>query len=78
MRKHRKAQQAAVEAAVTEGDGEKRKTMYLDLQKQYHDVAPILPLFQRVEQNAMQKGIEGWSAGGAVTSVMYHKVTKGQ
>ena len=68
--------QAAVEAAVTEGDGEKRKTMYLDLQKQYHDVAPILPLFQRVEQTASQKGVEGWSGGGAVTSVQYRSVTK--
>ena len=68
--------QAAVEAAVTEGDGEKRKTMYLDLQKQYHDVAPILPLFQRVEQTASQKGVEGWSGGGAVTAVQYRSVTK--
>ena len=70
--------QDKVIAATLEGDSEKRKAMYMDIQTEYQASAPILPLFQRVEQNAMQKGIEGWSAGGAVTSVMYHKVTKGQ
>lgn len=73
-----KAMQDKVIAATLEGDSEKRKAMYMDIQTEYQASAPILPLFQRVEQNAMQKGIEGWSAGGAVTSVMYHKVTKGQ
>ena len=41
-------------------------------------MAPILPLFQRIEQTAMQQGVEGWSAGGAVTSVMYAQVSKGE
>ena len=68
--------QDAVNATVIEGDQEKRRTMYLDLQKQYHDTAPILPLFQRVEQNGLRKGIEGWSLGGAVTSAQYRAVKK--
>lgn len=68
--------QDAVEAAVVEPDGDKRKAMYVDIQKQYHDSAPILPLFQRVEQIASQKAVTGWSGGGAVTSVQYRSVTK--
>ncbi|HRO14389.1 MAG TPA: ABC transporter substrate-binding protein [Paracoccus sp. (in: a-proteobacteria)] len=70
--------QDKVAAATLESDTDKRAQMYLDIQAEYHKSAPILPLFQRVEQVAMQKGIEGWSGGGAVTSVMYHQVTKGQ
>ena len=70
--------QKAVEDATLEPDSAKRTTMYHDLQKQYHDTAPIMPLFQRVEQTAMQKGVEHWQGGGAVASVMYQKVSKGQ
>ena len=70
--------QDKVIAATLEGDSDKRVAMYTDIQSEYRTNAPILPLFQRVEQNAMQKDVEGWSAGGAVTSVMYHQVTKSQ
>lgn len=70
--------QEAVKAATIEGDTEKRRMMYLDLQKQFHESAPILPLFQRVEQTAMQKNVQGWSGGGAVTSVQYRSVSKGE
>ena len=52
--------------------------MYLDIQKQYHTEAPILPLFQRVEQVGLQKGVNNWTSGGAVAAVMYKQVTKGQ
>ncbi|MFB2593487.1 ABC transporter substrate-binding protein [Paracoccus sp. p4-l81] len=72
------AMQDAVKAAVLEGDTAKRTQMYLDIQKQYQAEAPILPLFQRIEQNAMQQNVQGWSAGGAVTSVQYRSVTKGE
>lgn len=70
--------QAKVDAAMIEGDGDKRAQMYLDIQKEFHDTAPILPLFQRVEQNAMQKNIAHWSAGGSVASVSYRQVTKSE
>lgn len=70
--------QDIVKAATLEGDTAKREQMYLDLQAQYRETAPILPLFQRIEQTAMQKDVEGWSAGGAVTSVMYAQVSKGE
>ena len=71
-----KDMQDAVLATVTEGDSAKRTAMYLDIQKQYHDIAPILPLFQRVEQDGARKGVAGWSTGGAVASAMYRSVTK--
>ena len=70
--------QDMVKAATLEGDTETRKQMYLDLQKQYRDTAPVLPLFQRVEQAAMQDDVENWTTGGAVTSAMYVQVTKGE
>ena len=72
------AMQEKVKAATLEGDTAKREAMYLEIQREYQDTAPILPLFQRIEQNAMQKNIEGWSSGGAVTSVQYRSVTKGE
>ena len=72
------AMQEAVKAATLEGDSDKRKQMYLDIQAEYRANAPILPLFQRVEQTAMRDTVKDWSAGGAVTSVMYHQVSKGE
>ncbi|MFD1881826.1 ABC transporter substrate-binding protein [Paracoccus pacificus] len=70
--------QDQVKAATLEGDTEKRKQMYVDIQTEYQKTAPVLPLFQRIEQVAMQKGITNWSGGGAVTSVNYRQVTKGE
>lgn len=63
-------------AATLEGDTDKRKQMYLDIQKQYREIAPIIPMFQRIERDGMQKNIHNWTAGGSVTSAMYYKVTK--
>lgn len=68
--------QDAVAAAVLEGDAATRTQMYLDIQKQFHDTAPILPLFQRVEQTGLQTNVTNWSSGGAVTGVNYKQVTK--
>ena len=70
--------QDKVKAATLENDTEARKQLYHEIQQEYRDTAPILPLFQRIEQNAMQANVEGWSAGGAVTQAQYRSVTKGQ
>ena len=70
--------QDKVKAATLEGDTEKRIQMYTEIQQEFRDTAPILPMFQRIEQTAMQQNVEGWSGGGAVTSVQYRSVTKGQ
>ncbi|HWL59134.1 MAG TPA: ABC transporter substrate-binding protein [Paracoccus sp. (in: a-proteobacteria)] len=66
----------ATVAATLEGDTDKRVQMYLDIQKQYREIAPIIPLFQRIEQAGMQKNIKNWTAGGSVASVYYRQVTK--
>lgn len=67
----------ATVAATLEGDTDKRVQMYLDIQQDYRDIAPIIPLFQKIEQSAMQKGVQHWTTGGSVSSVFYRKVTKG-
>ncbi|MBD9527935.1 ABC transporter substrate-binding protein [Paracoccus sp. PAR01] len=63
-------------AATIEGDTEKRVQMYLDIQKEYREIAPIIPLFQRIEQAGIQKNVTNWNAGGAVSSVFYRQITK--
>lgn len=63
-------------AATLEGDTDKRVQMYLDIQKQYREIAPIIPLFQKIEQVATQKNVEHWTSGGSVSSVMYRQVSK--
>ncbi|MDO5621832.1 MAG: ABC transporter substrate-binding protein [Paracoccus sp. (in: a-proteobacteria)] len=68
----------AVAAAVTEGDTAKREQMYRDIQVEYQNSAPIVPLFQKIEQAVMQANIQNWSAGGSVTDVSYAQVTKGE
>lgn len=67
---------AATMAATLEGDTDKRTQMYLDLQTQYREIAPIIPLFQRIEQVGMQKNVKNWTTGGSVASAMYRQVTK--
>lgn len=66
----------AVEAATLEGDTDKRVQMYLDIQKDYREIAPIIPMFQKIEQAAMQQNVQNWTSGGSVSSVMYRQVTK--
>lgn len=66
----------ATVAATLEGDTDKRVQMYLDIQKQYREIGPIIPLFQRIEQAGMQAGVKHWTSGGAVGSVYYRQVTK--
>lgn len=66
----------ATVAATIEGNTDKRVQMYLDIQKQYREIAPIIPMFQRIEQAGIQKNVQNWTAGGAVSSAFYRQVTK--
>ncbi|MGZ3216864.1 ABC transporter substrate-binding protein [Paracoccus sp. T5] len=68
----------ATVAATLEQDTEKRAQMYKDIQRQYQAEAPIVPLFQRIEQVGMRDNVQDWWSGGAVTSVIYRQVTKGE
>lgn len=64
--------------ATLEQDNGKRAEMYVELQKEYQASAPLVPLFQRIEQTGLRSNVNGWVSGGAVTSVMYRTVTKGE
>lgn len=64
--------------ATLEADTDKRKQEYLDIQKEYRDIAPIIPLFQKIGQDAVQSGVNHWTSGGSVASVYYRQVTKGE
>ncbi|QIR84097.1 ABC transporter substrate-binding protein [Paracoccus sp. AK26] len=68
----------ATVAATLEQDADKRAQMYIDIQKQYQAEAPIVPLFQRVENTGLRDNVQNWNSGGSVTSVMYRQVTKGE
>jgi len=65
-----------VEAAVTEGDRDKRVQMYLDIQSEFRDISPFVVMFQQIEQSAMRDNVTNWSTGQAVTSAAYWQVTK--
>ncbi|WP_235953312.1 ABC transporter substrate-binding protein [Salipiger sp. PrR002] len=63
-------------AAVVEQDSAKRAAMYEELQREHMEVSPFGMMFQQIEQNAMQSGVEHFVAGGATTAVSYWVVTK--
>ena len=67
---------AAVEAAVTEGDRDTRIQMYQDIQKEFRDTSPFIVMFQRIEQSAMRENVMNFSTGQAVTNAAYWPVTK--
>jgi peptide/nickel transport system substrate-binding protein len=64
------------EAAVIEGDTEKRAEMYVELQRDFQKEAPFVMMFQQIEQMGMKRAVEGLSLGQAITSASYWKVTK--
>ncbi|MFL2778462.1 MAG: ABC transporter substrate-binding protein [Paracoccus marcusii] len=68
----------ATVAATLEQDADARAAMYQDIQRQYQAEAPIVPLFQRIEQVGLRDGVQNWWSGGAISSVMYRQVTKGE
>ncbi len=65
-----------VEAAVTEGDRDKRVQMYLDIQAEFQETSPFVVMFQQIEQSALRDNVANWSTGQAVTSAAYWQVTK--
>ncbi|PYE82364.1 ABC transporter substrate-binding protein [Pseudoroseicyclus aestuarii] len=70
------AMNEATQAAVTEQDTEARAEQYMALQEEFAQTAPFGIMFQQVEQNAMRSEVEGWVAGGSITSVFYWAVSK--
>lgn len=67
---------AETDAAVRERDADKRKDMYLALQKKLQDDSPFVIMFQNTEQVARHKNVNGFVSGPTFDVVYYRKVTK--
>jgi peptide/nickel transport system substrate-binding protein len=63
-------------AAVLEKDGDKRAEMYQEIQRTHQQVAPFAELFQQIEQVALRANVEGFSAGGSISSAAYYNTSK--
>ena len=57
----------ATDAAARERDPEKRKEMYLDLQRKLQEAAPFVIMFQSTEQVARRKNVKASSPGRLTT-----------
>ena len=62
--------------AIVESDTEKRRQMYVDLQKDFQKEAPFAIMFQMTEQNGLRENVDGYSIGSAISAVYYGNVTK--
>ena len=67
---------AQVEAAVIEGDTDKRRAMYETIQRDFQSTAPFAVLYQKTEQTGRNAAVQNLNLGSAVTSVSYWPVTK--
>lgn len=63
-------------AAVLEKDGDKRAAMYQEIQRIHQKASPFAPLFQQIEQVAMRSNVEGFSAGGSISSAAFYATSK--
>lgn len=63
-------------AALKEPDTEKRRQMYLDLQRELQAHSPFIFLFQEVEQVARRANVQGYFSGPGADLVFYRGVTK--
>jgi peptide/nickel transport system substrate-binding protein len=65
-----------VDAAARELDSEKRRAMYLDLQKKVQEDSPFIIMFQQTEQVARRKNVEGFVSGATFDTAYYRLVRK--
>ena len=64
------------DAAARERDGDKRKQMYLDLQKKLQEDSPFIILFQKADQIARKKNVSGFVSGASFDFVYYRLIAK--
>jgi len=64
------------DAAVRERDPEKRKQMYLDLQKKLQESGAFVIMFQSTEQVARRSNVSGFVSGPTYDTVYYRLVKK--
>ena len=67
---------ALVAEARQELDADKRKEMYLTLQKNLQQDSPFVFMFQNVSQTALRANVEGFISGPSFDQVFYRDVTK--
>ena len=67
---------AMTAAAVEERDGDKRRAMYEDIQRQHRDTSAFVLMFQQMSQTGLRADVENFYTGGATDSVVYWLVTK--
>ena len=63
-------------AAVVEGDRDKRKKMYEDIQREHQKRSPFAIMFQKIEQIGRKDSVKNLTLGSAITAVSYWPVTK--
>jgi peptide/nickel transport system substrate-binding protein len=64
------------DAAVRERDADRRKDMYLELQKIVQADSPFVIMFQNTEQVARRANVEGFVSGPTFDTVFYRNVIK--
>ncbi len=67
---------AMTEAAVIEGDTDKRREMYEEIQRLHQQTAPFAIMFQKIEQVGRKDSVKNLTLGSAITDVSYWPVTK--
>jgi len=67
---------AAVLAAASERDENKRKQDYIDLQKKLLDVGPYIIMFQQIAQRADRADVQGFVQGPSSDVTYYNLTTK--
>jgi peptide/nickel transport system substrate-binding protein len=65
-----------VEAALKEGNRDKRLAMYRALQKEVMDNSPFSIMFQNQAQTALRSNVTGYAQGANSQEVYYHNVSK--
>ena len=66
----------AVDAAVVEGDRDKRKALYEEMQRKHQMESPFAVMYQKIEQTGRRSNVKNLVVGGAITAVSYWPVTK--
>ena len=66
----------ATEAAVQEGDRDKRAKMYEDIQREHQKASPFAVMFQKIEQTGRRSNVKNFNVGAAITAASYWNVTK--
>ena len=67
---------AMTEAAVIEGDVDKRRQMYEEIQRTFLQTSPFAVMFQQIAQTGRKDSVQNLVLGGAITAVSYWPVTK--